>query len=166
MVIFLTKGRVFQAYNEHARYFNPAGKRKTLHSNKQTKIRCSRDKFGHRYASYGISHGSWQRWCQRLIDLPCVGPLFLEHKANYVSYQRCFSLPSHGFKPPRGFVWAITMYRLHSAVSWRNWAKIKNGSLPNCYWTTILPPQDWSNKPKDVNKSTDGMPLQDPLQIN
>ncbi len=87
---------------------------------------------------------------------------FLEHKANYVSYQRCFSLPSHGFKPPRGFVWAITMYRLHSAVSWRNWAKIKNGSLPNCYWTTILPPQDWSNKPKDVNKSTDGMPLQDP----
>lgn len=76
------------------------------------------------------------------------------------------SLPSHGFKPPRGFSRAITMYRLRSAVSWRNWAKIKNGSLPNCYWTTILPPQDWSNKPKDVNKSTDGMPLQGPLQIN
>ncbi len=33
-------------------------------------------KFGHRYASYGISHGSWQRWCQHLINLPCVGPLF------------------------------------------------------------------------------------------
>lgn len=91
---------------------------------------------------------------------------FLEHKANYVSYQKCFSLPSHGFKPPWGFVWAITMYRLHSEVSWRNWAKIKNGSLPNCYWTTILSPQDWSNKPNYVNKSTDGMPLQGPLQIN
>jgi len=40
------------------------------------------------------------------------------------------SLPSHGFKPPQGFAWAITMYSLCSAVSWWNWAKIKKWVTP------------------------------------